>query len=222
VDERESRVMDKSRRRTVFVLYVILFLLSITTVSAIQISQNRFSDYTLNIEYERHSMTATSYSFDHSYSTIRVDIPIMIDDYESTLNGFQIGPFPLCVDISDWTEGGNVRISGLTYLLSVENRLWKAHRDIGDQRSESLYYHKELGIFIKSDTDQLTMETTGFSGYTIDIEIQQSNIDGFVARLSGSNVVGNIVLLSSIFTEILIVQWLYSRRQKSKTIKSSK
>lgn len=209
--------MDKTTRRSVFVLYVILFLLSITTVSMIQISQNRFADYTLNIEYERDTMTATSLSFDHSYSTIRVNIPIMIEDYESTLSSIQIGTYPLWVDISDWTVGGTVRISGFSYLLSVENRLWKAYRDIGDQRSESLYYHKELGIFIESDLDQLNMEPGGFSGYTIDIEIQQANIDGFVARLTGSNVVGNIVLLSAIFTEILIVQWLYIRRQKSKT-----
>lgn len=214
--------MDKSTRRTVFVLYVILFLLSITFVSSIQISMNRFTDYTLNIEYERDTMTATSYSFDHSYSTIRVDIPIMIDDYESTLSSIRIGTYPFWVDTTDWTEGGTVRLSGLTYLLSFENRLWKAYRDIGDQRSESLYYHKELGIFIKSDTDQLIMELGGFSGYTIDIEIIQSNIDGFVARLTGSNVVGNIVLLSAIFTEILIVQWLYNRRQKPGDSKSSK
>lgn len=64
--------------------------------------------------------------------------------------------------------------------------------------------------------------SSGWSGTDVDIKIQNSNIDGFVARVTGSNVIGYIVLISGIFTEVLIVQWLYTLRHKSKTSISSK
>jgi hypothetical protein len=59
--------------------------------------------------------------------------------------------------------------------------------------------------------------TGGFSGYDIDITTQYSNINGLVARVTGGNIAGNIAVLSGIFIEVLIVQWLYMRKHKSKT-----
>ncbi len=208
--------MDKSTRRAVFVLYIILFLLSITSVSMIQISMNGFTPYTLNIEYESHTATATSGSFVHDYNTINVNVPIMVNNYQSVLSGISIGNFPLWVNASNWTEGETVSISSQTYSLSIEGMRWKAHRSFSDYGDEDLFYHKELWIFIRSNTDRISLGPGGFSGYSIIIEIQSSNIDGFVSRVTGSNVVGNIVLLIAIFTEIPIVQWLYIRRQVSK------
>jgi len=214
--------MDKSTRRAVFVLYVILFLLSIMSVSMIQISMNGFTAYTLNIEYESHTTTATSSSFDHDYNTINVNIPIMVNNYQSILSGISIGTFPLWVNASDWVEGETVSISDHTYSISIVNRRWTAHRSFTDYGYEDLFYHKDLWIFIESYTDRIKFETGGFSGYSKHIEIQRSNIDGFVSKVTGSNVVGNIVLLSAIFTEIPIIKWLYTRREVSEPFESSK
>ncbi|MBY8998265.1 MAG: hypothetical protein KGD60_11060 [Candidatus Thorarchaeota archaeon] len=214
--------MDKSTRRSVFLLYIILFLLSSITVSMIQINLNTSTAYALNIEYEQHTTTARSYDFDHSYSTIIVNIPIMVDSYGSTLSSIRVGTVPFWIDTSDWVDGETVSISGNLYSIHSQTGKWRAHRSFADFESENLYYHKELGILIESNTDRISSGSSGFSGFSVEINIQHSNIDGFVARVTGSNVVGNIVLLSAIFTEILIVQWLYTRRQKSKTLKSSK
>ena len=214
--------MDKSKRRTVFVLYVILFLLSIVSVSMIQISIDRFRAFTLNIEYEQHTVTATSYSFTHDYNTINVDVLIMVNNYPSILSGISIGTFPLWVNASDWIEGETVSISGHTYSLSIENIRWKAFRSFSDYGYEYLVYDKDLWIFIESYTDRISLGTGVFSGYSIQIGIQRSNINGFVSKVSGSNVVGNIVLISAIFIEIPIIKWLYTRRQVSKPFESSK
>jgi len=214
--------MDKSTRRAVFVLYVILFLLSIVSVSMIQISIDRFRAFTLNIEYEQHTVTATSYSFIHDYDTINVDVIIMANNYPSILSGIRIGGFPLWVNASDWAEGATVSISGHTYSISVNSRLWMAHRTFTDSGYENLYYHKDLWILIERYTDRISLGTGGFSGYSIHIGIQSSNIDGFVSKITGSNVFGNIVLISAIFTEIPIIKWLYTRRQVSEPFESSK
>ncbi|MFW9974110.1 MAG: hypothetical protein ACFFDQ_02430 [Candidatus Thorarchaeota archaeon] len=218
MDDRGIHAMDQFTRRAVFVLYVILFLLSTITMSMVQISINESTSYKLNIEYEQDTMTAYGFDIDHSSTPIRVDVLIMIDNYESTLSGFRIGGFPLWVDTSYWTEGETVDILGNLYLISSERGYWKAHRSLGDDQSESLYYHKILGIFIERNTDRLTLGTSGFNGYTVNIQIQQSNIDGFVSRVTGSNIAGNVVLLSSIFTEVLIVQRLLMRRKESRHV----
>jgi 3D (Asp-Asp-Asp) domain-containing protein len=185
---------------------------------------NTSTAYTLNIEYEQHTTTATagSYSFDHSYSIIIVDISVMVNSYESTLSSIRVGNFPFWVDTSDWTEGETVSISGNLYSIHSQTGKWRAYRSFADFESENLYYHKELGILIESNTDRISSGLSGFSGFSVEINIQHSNIDGFVARVTGSNIVGNIVLLSAIFTEVLIVRWLYTRKHKSRTTKSSK
>jgi hypothetical protein len=146
----------------------------------------------------------------------------MARDYESTLSGFQVGNFPLWVDTSNWVDGETVSISGNLYSISSETGLWRAYRIFVGLEDENLYYNREIGILIRSDTDRLSLVTGGFSGFSIDIQIQHSNIDGFVARITGNNVIGHIILLSGIFIEIPIVQWLYRRNYKSKTSKSSK
>jgi hypothetical protein len=146
----------------------------------------------------------------------------MVNNYESTLSGYRVGNFPLWVDTSDWAEGETVSISGNLYSIYSESGLWWAHRSFAESEYENLFYDKDLGILTESITDRLSLVSGGFSGFSIDTEIQQSNIHGFVARVTSSNVIGNIILLSGIFTEILIVQWLYTRKHKSKTTKSSK
>lgn len=217
-----TKPSNQFTKRAVFVLYVTLFVISITCVSMIQINLNTSAAYTLNIEYEQHTTTATSSSFDHSYNTIIVNIPIMVDNYESTLSGIRVGTFPLWIDTSDWVEGETVSVSGNLYSIYSETGDWWLHRSFTESEYENLFYRKDLGILIQTITDRLSLGSSGFSGSTVEIEIQQSNIDGFVARLTGSNVVGYIALISGIFTEILIVQWLYTRRNKSKKSKSSK
>jgi hypothetical protein len=209
---------NQSTKRTVFVLYVILFLLSITTVSMIQFHLNTSTTYTLDIEYEQHTTTATSNSFDHDYRTILVNILVMADTYESTLSGIRVGNFPLWVDTSDWVSGETVTISGNLYSIQSETGNWRARRSWSTTEYENLYYSKELGILIQSNTDRMTLGSTGgFSGYDIDITTQYSNINGLVARVTGGNIAGNIAVLSGIFIEVLIVQWLYMRKHKSKT-----
>ena len=99
---------DRFTRGMVFVLYVTLFVISITTVSMIQINLNTSTAYTLNIEYEQHTVTGSDFSIDNSYNTIIVNIPIMVDNYESTLSSYQVGTFPVWVDTSDWAVGENV------------------------------------------------------------------------------------------------------------------
>jgi len=211
--------VDKSTRRSVFILYIILFLLSTTTVSMVQISLNTSTDFILNIEYEKHTTTATDYSFDHRYYTISVNISVMVNDYESTLSSYRIGAFPLWIDTSDWANGVTVSISGNLFTISSESGVWKAHRSLSDFQYESLYYRKDLGILTRINLDYMSLGSSGFSGSEVETTIQSSNIDGFAARVTGSNLVGNIVLLTGIFTEILVVQWLYDRKQISRTSK---
>ena len=213
---------DRFTRGMVFVLYVTLFVISITTVSMIQINLNTSTAYTLNIEYEQHTVTGSDFSIDNSYNTIIVNIPIMVDNYESTLSSYQVGTFPVWVDTSDWAVGENVSISGNLYSISSETGNWRLYRSFAEDEYEELWYHRNLGIFIESNTDRRSLGSSGFSGTDVEIEIKNSNIDGFVARLTGSNVIGYIALISGIFTEILIIQWLYTRRHKSKKSKSSK
>ena len=166
--------------------------------------------------------TLTSYSFTHDYNTINVDVLIMVNNYQSILSGISIGSFPLWVNASDWAEGGTVSIAGHTYSISIENRQWKAFRSFSDYGYEYLFYNKDLWILMESYTDRISLGTGVFSGYSIHIGIQRSNIDGFVSKVTGSNVVGNIVLISAIFTEIPIIKWLYTRRQVSEPFESSK
>ena len=209
--------MDKSTKRSVFVLYIILFLISITTVSMIQFSLNTSTTYTLNIEYERHTVTGTGYSLDHSYSTIIIDVSLMVGNYEAILSTMRVSIYPFWVDTSGWENGGTATISGNLYSISSAAGTWRARRSFGDFESENLYYHKELGILIESSNDRMSLDGGGFSGSDTDIEIQNSNIQGFVARVTGANIAGNIFLLSGIFIEVLIIQWFYARRQSSKS-----
>lgn len=111
---------DRFTRGMVFVLYVTLFVISITSVSMIQINLNTSTAYTLNIEYEQHTVTGNGLSLNHGYNTIIVNIPIMVDNYESTLSSYQVGTFPFWVDTSDWAEGENVSISGNLYSVVSE------------------------------------------------------------------------------------------------------
>ena len=207
--------MDKSRSRTVIVLYVILFILSVVWVSVIQIGLNQSTAYALDIEYEIHTVDASGLVMDHSYETIRVQLSVMTSSYQSTLGGIRVGSFSFWVDTSDWTAGDTVIINSNLYSILRQSGAWQLHRSLGDYQSENLYYHGVLGIFTGSYTDWMSLSSFGFSGYTIDIEIQQSNIDGFVTRVTGSNVVVEIVLLTFIFTEILIIQGLWKRRRSS-------
>ena len=183
----------------------------------IQINLNTSTAYTLNIEYEQHTTTAVSYSFDHDYNTITVDTLVMTNNYESTLGGIQVGSFPLWIDTSEWGDGTPVIINGILYSLYSEAGNWRAHRSWSDFEYENIYYRKDIGILVESYTDRMTIGSTGgFIGSTVEITIQRSNIQGFAARVTSSNVVGNTALLTGIFIEILIVQGLYIRRQKPK------
>ncbi len=200
-----------------FVLYIILFLVSVTTVSMIQFSLNRSTAYTLNIEYEQHTVTARSYTLDHDYNPINVNLLVMADSHESTLSGVLIGGFPLWIDTIGWGDGTPVTINGILYSLYSEAGNWRAHRSWSDFEYENLYYRKDIGILVRCYTDRLTIGSTGsFSGSSVDISIQHSNINGLVARVTDSNIIGNTTLLTGIFIEVLIVQGLYIRRQKSK------
>ncbi|MFX1560102.1 MAG: hypothetical protein ACFFBL_05915 [Promethearchaeota archaeon] len=213
---------DRLTRGIVFVLYVTLYLTTITCVSMIQINVNTTAAFTLYIEYEEHTVTGTGYSFDHSYNTIIVNLPIVVHDYESTLSSYLVGNYPLWIDVSDWNSGDDVNIAGNLYVVSSEGAEWKAHRSLGDEySSEILFYNKLSGIFMESHTDQMTLGSSGFGGSDVDIEIQQSNINEFLARYTGSNVVSYILLISGIFTEILIIHGLWERRKKSSSPKQA-
>jgi hypothetical protein len=132
--------MDQFTRRAVFVLYIILFLLSTTTVSMIQISINRSTAYTLNIEYEKHRCVMDTMPWEHTYTTILVNLQIMIDSYRMTLGSRDVGGFPLWIDSSELTEGETINISGNIYSLSIEHGCWKAHRSFDSIDYENLYY----------------------------------------------------------------------------------
>ena len=185
----------------------------------VQIHLNTTTTYILNVEYEQHTVTATGYSFDHSYNIITVSLPVMVENYESTLSTMRVGIYPFWVDTSGWEDGGTATISGNLYSTYSEAGYWRAHRSWSDFEYENLNYNKELWILIESHKDRMTLLTGGFSGSDTDIEIQHSNIQGFAARVTGVNIAGNIFLLSGIFIEILILQWLYARRQSSKSSK---
>ncbi len=182
----------------------------------IQIGMNVSTEYNLKIDYEKHRCTMNSFPWDHSYTRVVVDMPVMVSNRE-TVCDFRIGNFPFWVDTSGWSNGALVTISGSTYTISSEGVCWKAYREIDDSFYDTVYYHKDTGIFYESYTNRAYMDTFSFKGYTEDTKILSSNIDGFAARVTGSNVVANIVLLSAIFTEVLIVQRLYSRKKKAKT-----
>ena len=205
---------DRFTRGVVFILYVTLFLISVTYVSMIQINLNTSTTYNLNIEFEEHIMTGTGYGFDHSYNTIIVNIPVMVRDYESTLSGIRVGNFPFWVDTSDWVDSETVSISGNLYSIVSEMGNWRLHRSFDDFEYEDLCYHKVLGILIESTTDRMSLGESGFSGTDAEIVIQQSNIDGFVARVTNSNVLGHIVLLTLIFSELMIIQAFWERRRR--------
>jgi len=213
---------DKLTRWIVFVLYLTLFLVSITYVSMIQINMNTTDSYTLNILYGQHTATGNGYTLDHDYQTISVNIPIKVNNFASILSGYRIGSFPLWVDTSNWTSGENVSISGNLYAVTAGSRSWRAYRDFNyGNDDEELYYHRILGIFMESYTERISYGSIGFTGSDVDIEIQRSNIGGFVARVTGNNVVGYILLISGIFTEILIIQGLWERRKVSASPKQA-
>lgn len=215
-----AKSSDTITRGIIFVLYVTLFLISITYVSMIQINMNTTESYALNILYEQHTATGNGYSIDHDYHTITVNIPIKVDNFESILSSYRIGSFPLWIDTSDWTSGETVSISGNHYTVTSGSISWRAYRDFnGGNDDEELYYHRILGILMESHTNQLTFSSSGFTGSDVDIEIQRSNIDGFVARVTGNNVVGYILLISAIFTEIIVIQGLWERRKGSSSPK---
>ena len=182
--------------------------------------------YSLNIEYEAHTVTATgglvNPGFSHSYRTIVVRASVMADDYESTLSSIRVDIFPFWVDTSSWATGESVSISGNIYTISEETQFWKAHRSVGnDGDYVDIYYDKEIGIFIRSYSDFMILGSSGFQGSTVSIEVQQSNFAGFISIVYGTNVVVFVLLISGIFTEIPIIVWLWNRREKQKTTKKS-
>ncbi len=208
--------MDKPKRRAVFVLYIILFLLSTASLSMIQLHINHSTTYNLYIEYQLHTVSSTGYNFDHSYSTIIIDTEVTVENYVSVLSSLRVSIYPFWLDTSDWEDGGARTIAGNLYSIYDEGRYWRAHRSWSDFEYEDLNYNKALGIFIESHNDRMTLGTGGFSGSDTDITIQHSNIQGFAARVTGSNLAGNIFVISGIFVEILIIQWLYLRKQNPK------
>jgi hypothetical protein len=205
--------MDRSKRRAIFVLYIILFLLSITTVSMIQLHLNTRTSYSLYIKYEQHTTTATSYGFDDIYTPIVVNIQVMTDSYQTTLGTIQLSDFPLWVDTSGWAAGETVTISGALYQIESVSGQWKLHRSWSSSEYENIYYRKDIGVLVRIESDHMTLGTSGFSGSDVDVTIKQSNIDGFASRVTGGNIAVNIYLLSGIFIEILIVQWFYVHRK---------
>jgi hypothetical protein len=214
--------VDKNTKKDVIVPYIALYIAIIFTVSFIQISQNTFTAYALTIEYNSHTtivkgglFTPGFFDFD---STIIVHTPVMVDGYESTLGNMQVFSYPVWVNTSSWATGESVSISGNIYSISEETVYWTAHRSIGDEGDYvNLYYEKVLGIFVKSNSDFMSLGSSGYRGSSTSIRIQRSNIDGFVSRVYGTNVVVQFLLLSGIFIEIPIIVWLRNRRDKQKS-----
>ncbi|MFW9835587.1 MAG: hypothetical protein ACFFEK_16410 [Candidatus Thorarchaeota archaeon] len=209
--------MDKSKKRAIFVLYIILFLLSITTVSMIQLHLNTRTSYNLYIEYEKHTATATSLSFDHIYVPVIVNIQVMTDSYQTTLGTVQVSGFPLWVDTSNWDADETVTISGVSYQIQLASGQWKLHHSWSDFEYENIYYRRDIGILVEIKADHMTLGTSGFSGSTVEVTLKQNNINGFASRVTGGNIAANTFLLTGIFIEILIVQWFYVSRKRSKS-----
>jgi len=198
--------------RRAFVLYIVLFVISVSTITIHQSNDNVNTEYALNIEYEAHTCDMGSTAFRHTYSTIVINVQVRTTNYEETFSGLSVGGFPFWVDVSAWEVGNTVQIAGNSYELSISPNTWKAHLDFGDMQYENLYYHRDFGIFIASYTDRATLDLYGFSGYTKEIQVEQSNLEGFISRVTGSNIMWNFGLVTGIFIELAVIQWFIQRR----------
>ncbi|MFW9788764.1 MAG: hypothetical protein ACFFE1_13875, partial [Candidatus Thorarchaeota archaeon] len=142
----------------------------------------------MEIEYQWHKcVPRTGQEWIHTYDNLKIEETVMIHDYESILEGIDVWGCPLWLDISDWATGDVVRIAGNDYTISIVNGRWRARRDLAIDGYENLYYHKELGILVRNYTDTIDLEWGGgWSGYSIDVTIEDDNINEFISRITGN------------------------------------
>ena len=199
-----------------YAFYVSIFIVLISTMAVFQFYDNTYSPYPLRIEYEIHTCSVSGSgmfaNFDHSYSTVTIDIEVSTTIFIGSISGLSVGGFPFWVDISSWNPGDVVTIGGAEYELSLQGGRWKAHRDFSDSEYENLYFHGELGIFVESYTDCIILDEYALHGYSEDIQIQESNLAGLYGRVTGSNVLLNIGLVTGIFVELAVIYMFLNKR----------
>ena len=169
----------------------------------------------LDVEYRVHTCIMSGTNFDHTYTDISIDLMVMVEGYETTLRDIEVRNIPFWVNITDWTNGEDVDIAGLSCILSIEGNRWKASCDCGSSSCD-IYYHMEISVFLEYYFDNSYLDTSGFSGSTTDIRIQQSNLEVFASRVTGRFILYNILLVTGIFGEAAIINKLIQRRRTKK------
>lgn len=154
-------------------------------------------------------------TFYHSYSNVTIHVQVRPTDIQPSTMSREVEGFPFWLDTSSWKDGDVVQIAGNNYEISIYNSRWRAHRDFDDYEYENLYYHLDVGIFIESRMDRMTLGSYGLEGYTEDITITGGNLERFISIATGAEISFNAILLSGIFIEVLVILWLVERRREN-------
>ena len=188
------------------------YVIVISVVIIFQLTMNVSTVYALNIDYQKHKCNMNYTDWLHTYETITINLQVKPSTYEGVLNGHTVDGFPLWVDTATWQEGGTERIGGYDYEISIFQNRWKAYREISSDYYDVLYYHRDIGVLLETRIDRVSLGWPGFSGYTEDIHIVESNIAGFVSRVTGSGILSSFGLVTGIFAEVAAIWWLFQQR----------
>ena len=214
---------DKQSKSKIVSVLIILIIIAVPVMSLVNIYINKNIPFNVYISYERDRCDYVSGypigEFVHTYSSITINTQVMLESYEITLGDLNVDSFPLWVDTSYWEEGNDVVIGRHQYSLSLRSNGWRAYREFGDYTDyEVLYYHKEIGVLLETNTDMMHMSSSsmGFTGYYIRLNIQQNNIDLLASKATGRELIINNVLVVGIITQIAIIQWQFKARSRRK------
>ena len=98
--------------------------------------------------------------------------------------------------------------------------MWRAEYDTGNDNYQILYYHYTLGILLESNIRYST-GTSIWNFRRTDITIESSNLDEFTSRVTGTNVLTNLILITGIYIEIPVVAIIRKKRAAKKAKRES-
>ena len=157
-------------------------------------------------------------NFDTSSTTITVSAMVTPANYEEVCRQYNVDGHPFWVNVSSWQDGQTVTIFGTNYVLSHSRGMWRAYYEHDDFNYRALYYHDSMGILLES-TIRYSASSSIWSGSRTDIDVENSNLDAFISRVTGTNILINLLLITGIYIEIPVIAIVHKERSAKKAKK---
>jgi len=195
-------------KRIQWALYLSILVFTIGVSSVLDIAAVQSNEFVLNLKYEKETTNWSGYNFDYSYDQFTFAIPLHVMTYPTVLASRTVDTFPLWVNNTDWWDLENVFLGSVNYSLSRSGNRYRLHHG-----STSLYYDLTTGILVSFYINARTGTFPDYSGYTIDTEIVEGNLESLKSLITGSYLGFNIALLTGIFLEGAVIIWFIGNRR---------